>query len=85
MLKMMGKGTNEDGKPLTLIVFGLSDMNLVKLREGKPIKFNGATCGLSEEIEFVIFNGTDERTMQRDFESFVGPETKLRIDPRLKD
>jgi hypothetical protein len=85
MLKMMGKGEKEDGKPVTFIVFGLSDMNLVRLREGRAIRFNGATCGLSDEIEFLIFAGTDEKQMRHDFKFLIGPETKVHIDPRLKD
>lgn len=84
MLKMMGKG-EKNNKPITLIVFGLSHRNLDLLREGKPIKFSGDTCGLDASFEFVIFAGESERQMQRDFVDMIGPQTKLHIDPRLKD
>jgi hypothetical protein len=85
MLKMMGKGTRPNGDPVTLIVMGLSDRNLELLRDGHPIKFSGSSIGISDEFEFLIFAGKDDRTMQRDFARFVGPGTKVSIDPRLKD
>jgi hypothetical protein len=85
MLKMMGKGEREDGSPITLIVFGLSDRNLDLLRDGRPIKFSGSDVGISDEFEFIIFAGKDEREMQSDFAQFVGPNTELHIDPRFKD
>jgi len=85
MLKMMGKGKTESGKPVTLVLFGLSYKNLDKLKEGLPIKFNGATAGLSDEYEFLIFAGETEQTMARDVAAHVGPETEVKIDPRLKD
>jgi hypothetical protein len=83
MLKMFAKGT-QDGKPLRIVVLGLSHKNLDKLREGKPIKFNGATVRLDDDIEFLIFGGETEQTMQREFERLIGPDTEVYIDPKLR-
>jgi hypothetical protein len=82
---MMGNGIRDDGRPVKLVVFGLSHANLGRLKDGAPIKFNGSTCGLGDDIEFLIFAGESERTMQRDFIDLIGPETKVSISPKLKD
>jgi hypothetical protein len=86
MLKMYAKGTR-DGKPILLIVLGLSHKNLDELykKKGRPITFKGSTVGLGDDIEFLIFGGKDERTMQHDFTELIGPETEVYIDPKLKD
>jgi len=83
MLKMFAEG-EKNKKPVRLVIFGLSHMNLEKLKEGKPIKFNGAEAGLEADIEFFIFAGKTEQEMQHDFLEFIGPETKVHIDPKLK-
>jgi hypothetical protein len=85
MLKLMGKGTRADGKPVTLVVLGLSHANLDRLREGRPIKFSGETCGLGDDIVFTIFAGENEQSMGREVADMIGPDTKVSIDPRLKD
>jgi hypothetical protein len=86
MLKMYANG-ERDGKPIRLIVLGLSHKNLDELykKQGRPISFKGSTIGLEDDIEFIIFGGKDERTMQHDFAKFIGPETEVHIDPKLKD
>jgi hypothetical protein len=84
MLSMFARG-EKDGKPVRLVLFGLSHGNLSGLRDGKPIIFNGAAAGLEEDIEFMIFAGESEQTMQRDFCELIGPETEVHIDLRLKD
>jgi hypothetical protein len=85
MLKMYANGKHADGKPVRLVVFGLSHNNLDELRKGRPITFNGATAGLDEDIEFLIFSDASERVMHRKFQELIGPETEVHIDPRLLD
>lgn len=65
-----------------VIVLGLSEMNIKRLREGKPIKFNLKELGMSD-IDILIFTGRDEHTMAEEFKQFIGPETKVYIDPKL--
>jgi hypothetical protein len=85
MLKMFAKGQREDGKPVRLVVLGLSHKNLDELRKERPIKFNGSTVGLEDDIEILIFSGQTEQTIQRDFAQLIGPDTVVHIDPRLRD
>jgi hypothetical protein len=85
MLKMFAKGKRENGKPMRLVVLGLSHGNLDRLRAGSPIRFNGATAGLDDDIEFLICAGETEQSMQREFHHLIGPGTDVNIDPRLKD
>lgn len=58
------KATLKDGRPL--IVLGLSKMNLKKLKEGYPIKFNLNEIDLEGEV--LIFCGKTEQHILRDFE-----------------
>ena len=84
MLKMFAKGT-KDGKDCRLVVLGLSRKNTEELLKGRPIKFNGSSVMLDEDIEFLIFAGETEREMQRQFADFIGPNTQVHIDPKLRD
>jgi hypothetical protein len=59
-----------------LVMFGLSEMNLQKLREGKPIKINMGDLDLEGEV--VIFYGKTEADMERELSSLIGPETKVK-------
>jgi len=85
MIKMYAAGTRSDGRPVRIVVLGLSHGNLRELKKGRPIKFTGDTCGLSADIEFLIFSGETEQSMQREFHELIGPDTKVSIDPRLRD
>jgi hypothetical protein len=84
MLKMVAKG-DRDGKAVRVVMLGLSHENLRRLTDGRPIKFNGSTVRLPDDIEFVIFAGNGERAMQREMIDLVGPETAVKIDSRLAD
>jgi hypothetical protein len=86
MLKMYAIG-ERDGKSMRLIILGLSHRNLDELykKKGRPIKIIGSDVGLEDDVEIFIIGGKDERTMQHDFMEFVGPETEVHIDPKLKD
>jgi hypothetical protein len=70
----------KDGRPVML--FGLSAMNLKRLKEGKPIRINAAAEGLPFAGEILIFYGRTEHDMIEDWHQFIGPDTKTRIDPR---
>jgi hypothetical protein len=85
MLKMSGGGMR-DGKPVRLVVLGLSHENLRRLKAGNPIRFDGEDVGLAD-AEVLIFSGLDERTMAREVADLVGPQTQTqtKIDPRLRD
>jgi hypothetical protein len=80
---MVGAG-KRGSKNVQVVVFGLSHVNLERLREGQPIHFPGEDVGI-QNIEFIIFSGVDERTMQRELHELIGPKTEVKIDPRFKD
>lgn len=84
MLKMHAGG-DKDGKPFHLVILGLSHMNLAKLKEGKPIDIDGTEVGLPAGFRIIIFSGETEQKMAREMESLIGPDTKVEIDPRLRD
>lgn len=84
MLKMGGRGI-KNGKPVELMLIGLSHRNLEKLKEGQPIECSAADFGCSGNIQIVIFSGATEQQMARDMHELIGPKTEVRIDPRLRD
>lgn len=73
--------TNKSG--VSSYGFGLSERNVELLKEGKPIVIDLAPMGGQGEI--LIFYGKTEQAMGRDIAEFIGPDTQVNIDPRLKD
>lgn len=65
-----------------LIVIGLSDLNLQKLQEGKPIHMDLESMGLLGEM--YIFNGRTEAEMARTLAEFVGADTKVIMPEDMK-
>jgi hypothetical protein len=63
--------------------FGLSERNLYRLRKGEPIRIDLAQMGSTGEV--LIFYGRTELDMAQDLAEFIGPETKVNIDPKLTD
>jgi hypothetical protein len=78
-------GGEKDGKPFQLVILGLSHMNLERLKEGRPIDIDGTEVGLPEGTRILIFAGATEQAMARELADLVGSETRVRIDPRLRD
>jgi hypothetical protein len=83
MLKMYADG-ERDGKPVHLVVIGLSHRNLAALKDGRPIPIDGAEVGVPG-VEVLIFSGETEQAMAREMQELIGPATKVHIDPRLRD
>jgi hypothetical protein len=84
MLKMGGRAT-VDGKPVELMVIGLSHKNLERLKRGEPIKCRASDFGCTADIEIMIFAGETEQSMAREMQELIGPQTRVTIDPRLRD
>lgn len=62
-----------------LAIFGLSEMNLRKLREGKPIRIDMRELGFPEgPAAVLILYGKTEQDMERDLREFIGPNTEYR-------
>ena len=75
MLK--AKMTSKDGNDC--FIFGLSEKNIEKLRQGLPIKIQGKEIGLASDI--VIFWGKTEESMYKDFVDLIGPQSSVHISP----
>jgi hypothetical protein len=69
-----------------VIVLGLSHMNLQKLKEGFPIKFNLKVLNSDKqpnltplpEEDVIIFAAKDESAMINMFYNEIGPETEIK-------
>lgn len=59
-----------------LIGLGISEGNIKKLKQGKPIHIFGEELGFSN-VEIMIFYGATEQKMQEDLSEFIGPETRI--------
>lgn len=57
MIKLLAQGKN--GKPV--VIFGFSELNVQKLKEGLPISFDGDELGIP--AQFVIMYGDTEESM----------------------
>lgn len=47
-----------------MIILGLSDENIKRLKQNQPIKFNLKEFGM-QDMDVLIFNGKDEFTMKK--------------------
>lgn len=73
MIKLMGINPKNGRKMLSM---GLSNGNIRKLKEGKPIVIFGPEVGI--EVDLMIFWGeTDEKLVEM-VKPFIGPETIVR-------
>lgn len=77
MIKMSGTGANGREQ----LIIGLSEGNLGRLREGKPIIIHGEEWG--QKFDMMIFWGANEQAMVELVKPFIGPETH--VTDRLTD
>jgi hypothetical protein len=69
----------------TLLMIGLSFGNLDKFRAAPGdtyIRIDGKEMGLP--VDVLLFSGMTEQEMQAMMARFIGPDTKVHIDPKLK-
>lgn len=67
----------------SVLICGLSHINLDRLKQGQPIKIDGAAIELP--IDLVIFAGETEQSMARELAEFVGQNTRVNIDKKVTD
>ena len=67
--------TLENGR--RLIGLGISDENIARLRQGKPIFVAGSSVGVPE-VEIIICWGATEYELTEQLASLIGPETDIR-------
>lgn len=70
----------------TIVGLGLSRRNCELLLEGKPILVNAKEMLTDGKPlgEILLFAGEDEQIMARWFQEFIGPETRVYVDPKIK-
>lgn len=81
MIKARAKG--KDGR--TLVVLGLSDANLDRLRAqglNGGIKINGSELGI--DCDILITSASTEVEITQELARFIGPSTDVKISKRLK-
>ncbi len=64
-----------------LIVLGLSDENLERLKKDQPIKFNLKELGL-QDMDILIFNGKTEDEMYKQMKDAIDPLNTIFKDYR---
>ena len=81
MLKAMAK--LEDGR--FLIVLGISEGNVVRLKQGQPISFDPMAIKVphgAEIASITLFYGKDEADLHRQVRTLIGPDTTVHVVPR---
>lgn len=68
-----------------MLVIGLSDKNLEKLKQDMSIKFNLKDIGFSEDIDVLIFNGKDEQKMYEMMKDSIHPYKTVIKNDRAKE
>ena len=68
----------------TNIGLGISRENVNRLTDGKPILVKLHELGVTANGAVMIVFGETERELQGQIAEFIGPQTKVVIDPRLK-
>lgn len=64
-----------------LAIFGLSDINMQKLMEGKPIKIQMEDLGYTGDPRvIIIMYGKTEAALTQELQPYIGPNTKIRDD-----
>jgi hypothetical protein len=74
MIKM--SGTSRDGKR-RVVLLGLSEGNLMRLREKKPIVINGEEM-MMPELDIIICWGETEDKLAEELNYLISSETRVR-------
>jgi len=70
MIKMVGTNSKTGNK---FVLLGLTDINIAKMREGKPINIFGAEIGL--DVDIVIVTGETEDVLTEMLKPFIDKTT----------
>jgi hypothetical protein len=81
ILFSFGDKENPGGQHLGV---GISRENVDRLLTGKPIRISLLNAGLNVDRTIMIYFGETEQALSQAVAEFIGPETKVNIDPRLK-
>lgn len=73
---------DKEGK--THLGLGITRENVNRLTAGQPIHVKLREMGVSIDGAVMIYFGETEVELQQGIAEFIGPETKVNIDPRMK-
>lgn len=77
-----------NGKTFGLLVIGIAETNVNRLKENQPIRIDIAELGLSDEKkidEIVIIYGPTDQFLVDTFKEFIGPHTEVKNEnPEVK-
>ena len=74
----------DDDEGHTHLGLGISRENVNRLTQGGPIRVDLAEMKVTVNGDVMIYFGETERELQQAVAEFIGPDTKVNIDPRLK-
>jgi len=74
----------DDAKKRTNLGLGISRENVDRLVEGKPIRVDLREMDITVDGSVMIYFAETDLDLQQAVVEFIGPETKVNIDPRLK-
>lgn len=82
---IVGRGTSDDGKQVILL--GLSDDNVQRLTDGKPILVTREThgAGVPEGWIITIVHGKTEQSLAAQLVKGVAKNAKIHHEPKLGD
>ncbi len=75
--------TAEGKDDRTLIGLGITQVNVEELTKGRPIRVTSESLGLSEKFVILLFYGENLELLRSQLEPFIGPDTKVNVDPLL--
>jgi hypothetical protein len=67
-----------------LLILGLSDENMERLKKGEPIKFNLNELGAGDQ-DVLIFNGRTEQSMYEEMKEYIHPLKTVLNNSRAKE
>jgi hypothetical protein len=74
----------DDNRGRKHLGLGISRENVNRLTAGKPIRVNLEDLGITVDGAVMIYFGETEQELTQAVAEFIGPETKVNIDPRMK-
>ena len=77
------KATGRDGR--VIIVMGISEANVIRLKKGEPIYFDPAALKIAPGTDIgaiTLFYGTTEDELARTLKTLIGPKTEVITVPR---
>jgi len=76
MIKAIMKNKDSDN----ILLLGISEENVNRLKEGKPIHIKGDELGIDNDV--LIVYGETEEDLYKDLRPYIVPETRVHSKPQ---